>query len=91
MQQVPKIALTIGVATLLDAHEIVILATGAAKSEAIQKVVEGAISHWWPITALQMHRRTLIVCDEPARFELKLKTVRYFEELEAENIDLSKH
>lgn len=40
----------------------------------------------WTVTALQLHPQAIIVSDEPAQQELKVKTVRYFQELEAENI-----
>ncbi|EIJ71870.1 glucosamine-6-phosphate deaminase [Pasteurella bettyae] len=86
MAQVPKYALTIGVGTLLDAEEIIILATGHNKALAIQAGVEGSVNHLWTISALQMHRQAIIVCDEPATQELKVKTVKYFSELEREAI-----
>ncbi|MDN5305143.1 MAG: glucosamine-6-phosphate deaminase [Fusobacteriaceae bacterium] len=44
----------------------------------------------WTITALQTHRKALIVCDEDATAELKVKTVKYFKELEEENLDIEK-
>ncbi len=84
--QVPKYALTIGVGTLLDAEEIMILATGSNKALAIQAAVEGSVNHLWTISALQLHPKSMIICDEPATMELKVKTLKYFHELEAENI-----
>ncbi|GAB6260045.1 glucosamine-6-phosphate deaminase [Photobacterium sp. R1] len=86
MKQVPKYALTIGVGTLLDAEEVMILVTGHNKALALEAAVEGCVNHLWTVSALQLHPKSLIVCDEPATQELKVKTVRYFEELEAENI-----
>jgi glucosamine-6-phosphate deaminase len=83
---VPRLALTVGVGTLLDAEEILILVTGHAKAQALQAAVEGCVNHMWTISALQLHPRGIIVCDEPSTMELKVKTVRYFQELEAENI-----
>jgi glucosamine-6-phosphate deaminase len=84
--QVPKYALTIGVGTLLDAEEIMILITGHNKAQALEAAVEGSVNHLWTVTALQLHPKSVIVCDEPATQELKVKTVKYFQELEAENI-----
>ena len=86
VNQVPRLALTVGVGTLLDAEEILILVTGHAKAQALQAAVEGSVNHMWTISALQLHPRGIIVCDEPSTMELKVKTVRYFQELEAENI-----
>lgn len=83
VNKVPKYALTIGVATLLDAEEVMILVTGYNKAQALQACVEGSVNHFWTVSALQMHRHALVVCDEPATQELKVKTVKYFTELEA--------
>lgn len=86
IDQVPKYALTIGVATLLDAEEVMILALGHNKALALQAAVEGSVNHLWTVTALQLHSKAMFVADEPAQQELKMKTVKYFQELEAENI-----
>ncbi|MFA0725498.1 glucosamine-6-phosphate deaminase, partial [Vibrio sp. 10N.222.48.A4] len=86
INQVPKYALTIGVATLLDSEEVMILSLGHNKAQALQMAIEGSVNHMWTVTALQMHRKAIIVADEPAQQELKVKTLRYFQELEAENI-----
>ena len=86
IKQVPKYALTIGVGTLLDAEEVMILVTGHNKAQALEAAVEGCVNHLWTVSALQLHPKSLIVCDAPATQELKVKTVRYFQELEAENI-----
>ena len=86
VNQVPKYALTIGVATLLDAEEVMLLITGHQKALALQACVEGAVNHLWTVSALQLHRHSIVVCDEPATQELKVKTVKYFTELEAHAI-----
>lgn len=86
INQVPKYALTIGVATLLDSEEVLILAMGHNKAQAVEMAVEGSINHMWTVTALQMHPKAIIIADEAAQQELKVKTVKYFCELEAKNI-----
>lgn len=86
ISQVPKYSLTIGVGTLLDSEEVMILITGHNKALALQAAVEGSVNHLWTISALQLHAKSVIVCDEPSTQELKVKTVKYFSELEAENI-----
>ncbi|OSM96383.1 MULTISPECIES: glucosamine-6-phosphate deaminase [Lonsdalea] len=83
---VPKYALTVGVGTLLDAEEIMILVTGRNKAPALQAAVEGNVNHLWTISCLQLHAKSMMVCDEPSTMELKVKTVKYFRELEAENL-----
>ncbi|OAQ14212.1 glucosamine-6-phosphate deaminase [Bibersteinia trehalosi Y31] len=82
INRVPKFALTVGVGTLLDAEEVLLLVTGYNKALALQAGVEGPVNHLWTISALQLHRRAIIVCDEPATQELKVKTVKYFKQLE---------
>lgn len=79
-------ALTIGVATLLDSEELLILATGHQKALAVQAGVEGAVNHLWTISCLQLHRHVIMLVDAPACDELKVKTLRYFQMLEKENI-----
>ncbi len=82
LEKVPKKALTIGVGTLMDSDCVLIMATGVEKAQAVQHAIEGAISHAWPITALQMHKNAILVCDEDAMSEVKLKTYKYFKEAE---------
>ena len=83
---VPKLALTVGVKTLLDSREVLILATGADKSLAVQAAVEGSVNHLWTISAMQLHPKSIMVCDSPATMDLKVKTLRYFEDIECNNI-----
>ncbi len=82
ISQVPTTALTVGIATILSAREVLILATGANKALAVQQAVEGAYNHKWTVTALQTHPAGIIVCDEQAIVELKVGTYRYFKQIE---------
>lgn len=79
---VPKFALTIGVTTLLASKEIIIIAIGANKAAAVQAAIEGSINHMWIISCLQLHPKSILICDELSTMELKVKTVKYFKELE---------
>lgn len=79
---VPRTALTVGVGTVMDAREVILLVTGLGKARALQQVVEGAVSHVWTASALQTHPRGIIVCDTPATHELKAGTVNYFRDIE---------
>ena len=85
--QVPRLALTVGVGTLLDSREILILATGANKSRAVQATVEGSVNHMWTVSALQLHQKSMMVCDEPATLDLKVRTLRYFQDIESGNLN----
>ena len=76
--KVPKTALTVGVATVLEASEVLIIVNGHNKARALQHAVEEGINHMWTISALQMHPKGIIVCDEAACEELKVSTYRYF-------------
>ena len=82
INQVPKQALTVGVQTVLDSREVVIIVNGYKKARALQKVVEEGINHMWTLSALQNHPNGTIVCDEDATMELKVGTVKYFRETE---------
>jgi glucosamine-6-phosphate deaminase len=82
VDQVPKTALTVGIATVLDAAEVLIVASGHNKARALQQAVEGAVNQMWTITALQLHPRGIIVCDEAACDELKVGTYNYFKDIE---------
>jgi glucosamine-6-phosphate deaminase len=70
--QVPTHCLTQGLGTILDAHEVVLVAQGAAKASAVAGMVEGPISAMCPGSALQLHRHATVVVDEAAASELQL-------------------
>ncbi len=76
--KVPRQALTVGVQTVMDAKEVLIVVNGYKKARALQKVVEEGINHMWTLSALQMHSNGILVCDEEATMELKVGTVKYF-------------
>ena len=78
LDEVPKRAITVGVQTVLDAREVIVIVNGYKKARALKKVVEEGISHMWTLSALQMHPNGIIVCDEEATMELKVGTVKYF-------------
>ncbi|XP_002154646.2 glucosamine-6-phosphate isomerase 1 [Hydra vulgaris] len=78
---VPKEALTVGVGTVMDAKEVMILITGAGKALALHKAIEEGVNHMWTVSAFQQHPNTLFICDDAATLELKVKTVKYFQGL----------
>ncbi len=85
VSRVPTTALSVGVATIMDAKEVIIMVTGESKAEALKHGIEDSINHMWTITALQMHQHGIIACDKPATKELSLKTVEYFLDIEKNN------
>lgn len=87
LNKVPKTAVTVGVGTVLDAKEVLIMVNGHNKARALAQAVEGAVSQQWTITALQLHPKGIIVCDEMATYELKVGTYHYFKDIEADNLN----
>ncbi|MFH1321165.1 MAG: glucosamine-6-phosphate deaminase [Bacteroidota bacterium] len=83
MSKVPSKALTVGVGTVMDAKEVLIIITGFNKARALREIVESGISHMWTVSMLQMHRKAIIVCDEQATMELQVETVKYFKDIES--------
>jgi glucosamine-6-phosphate deaminase len=79
---VPKQAVTVGVATVCDARQVIILAMGYVKAAALKQTIEGEVTHVCTASALQMHPDAIIVCDEQACEQLKVGTYRYFKEIE---------
>jgi glucosamine-6-phosphate deaminase len=84
--KVPKTALTVGVATVLDAKEVLIIISGYNKARALAMVVEAGVNHMWTVSALQLHPHGIIVCNDEATLELKVATVKYFKDIEAPNL-----
>ncbi len=87
VNRVPKTALTVGVATVLGAKEVLIIVNGHAKARALRHAIEESVNHLWTVSALQLHPSGIIVCDEDSAIELKYGTVKYFRDIEAANLD----
>jgi glucosamine-6-phosphate deaminase len=82
IKKVPTTALTVGVGTIMDAREVLIIITGYNKARALRQVVEGSISHMWTVSMLQLHRHAILVCDDASTMELQVETVKYFKDIE---------
>ena len=63
---VPTKALTMGIGTILGARKIIILANGAAKHEAVAKMLEGKLDTYCPASMLNLHADVVVVCDQAA-------------------------
>jgi glucosamine-6-phosphate deaminase len=87
VKKVPKKALTVGVKTIMDAEEVLIIINGYHKARALAKVVDQGVNHMWTVSALQLHPKAVIVCDEDSTYELRVGTVKYFKEIEAEQLE----
>ena len=72
LDEVPMHCITQGLGTILDARELVLVAQGTAKADAIAAAVEGPLSAFVPGSALQLHEHATVVVDEAAAVGLKL-------------------
>lgn len=82
VNKVPKTALTVGVGTVMDARQVIIIIIGYSKARALHMAIEEGVSHMWTVSMFQLHPHCIIVCDEEATMELKVGTVKYFKEIE---------
>lgn len=62
----PKLAMTMGIASIMDSRKVLLLATGAGKAEAVASMIEGPLAAMCPATILQMHEHATILLDEQA-------------------------
>ncbi len=70
-EHVPKRALTMGVGTILEAREILMVVTGKKKAEILAKATEGPITAMISATALQLHSNCKVIVDEDAASQLQ--------------------
>lgn len=68
---VPQHCLTQGIATIMDARHVLLVAVGPAKADAVRQLVEGPVSAMWPATILQHHPHVTVLLDEPAAARLE--------------------
>ena len=83
MNKVPRQAMSVGVATVTGAKEVMILAFGPKKARAVKDSIEGPVSHYCTVSALQLHPAAIIAMDEAAAGELKVNSYKYFKAIEA--------
>lgn len=87
LNKVPKTALTVGVATVMDSRRVLIIVSGHNKARALRQAVEYGVNHMWTVSCLQLHPKGMIVCDAAATVEMKVGTVNYFKGIEKKNLD----
>jgi glucosamine-6-phosphate deaminase len=87
INKVPKTALTVGVGTVMDAREVLIIVNGYKKARALRHAIEEGVNHMWTVSALQLHPNGIIVCDDEATAELRVSTVKYFGDIESANLN----
>ncbi len=70
LDDVPKFAITMGVGTIMDAKELILLANKANKADAVKASVEGPITAMCPASIIQMHRKAFVIVDKDAASKL---------------------
>ena len=80
--EVPTMALTVGLNTIMNAKEVLVVVNGINKSLALRQCLEGSINNTWTISLLQTHNKAIVACDKASTRELKVKTVDYFNDLQ---------
>jgi glucosamine-6-phosphate deaminase len=70
MDDVPKYAITMGVGTIMDSKEIILLANGSNKADAVKAAVEGPVTAMCPASIVQMHREVYVLLDKDAGTKL---------------------
>lgn len=78
--QVPRLAVTMGVGTILEARRCLLVAMGVGKAQAIRDTIEGPVTSQITASALQLHRDVIAVIDEEAASLLTRRA--YYEEVE---------
>ena len=82
VNQVPRQAMSVGIATVMGAKEVLVEGFGAKKARAIAAAVEGPVSHYVTLSALQYHPNGIVLIDDEAAGELKVNSYRYFKAVE---------
>jgi glucosamine-6-phosphate deaminase len=72
VDSVPTHCLTQGLATIMEARHVILVATGSRKAEAVHHLVEGPVSAMWPATILQHHPHVTVLLDDAAAHRLQL-------------------
>lgn len=87
MSKVPTESITVGVGTVMDSKEVLVMVSGENKAHALEQIIQGAVSSFWPVTAVQLHENCIVACDEAATGELKVRNYNYFKFVEKDNLD----
>ena len=83
--EVPRYAITMGVGTIMEAKECILLASGKNKAEVVQRCIEGPVCAECTSSALQLHPKVIVIMDEDASQNLKRK--EYYKYIEKKNYE----
>jgi len=88
-EEQPTMAMTMGIATIMDARYVLLMATGANKATAVKDMITGGVSAMCPASALQMHENAIILLDKAAASELRDQS--YYQWADNENRKVIEH
>lgn len=80
LDNVPRYALTMGVGTVMETKELLLVASGEAKADAIRAAVEGPLTAMVPASIIQMHRKATVIVDRAAASRLSGEYAETLEE-----------
>lgn len=86
-EEQPKMAMTMGIATIMDSRYVLLMATGKNKAKAVKDMITGPVSAMCPASILQMHENVVIIVDKDAASELENQ--EYFQFAEQQNTLIS--
>lgn len=84
-EEVPLHVVTMGIGTILEARHCLLVVGGAAKADAVERMVEGPLTAMVPASALQMHPHATVIVDEAAAARLSLRD--YYREVQRNKPD----
>jgi glucosamine-6-phosphate deaminase len=70
IDEVPKTVITMGIGTIMEAKEVLLLASSVSKAEAVRAAIEGPITAMVPASIIQMHRKAYVTIDQDAASKL---------------------
>jgi glucosamine-6-phosphate deaminase len=83
--QVPIYAITMGVGTILEARQILLLANGPKKAAAVAATIEGPVTSMITASALQLHPDVMMIIDQEAAADLKMR--EYYDWIQANMVN----
>jgi glucosamine-6-phosphate deaminase len=69
-EDVPRYAITMGIGTIMETKELILLASGEEKAEAVAMMIEGPITAMVPATVVQLHKKTTVIIERAAAGKL---------------------
>jgi glucosamine-6-phosphate deaminase len=77
IDEVPRYAITMGIGTIMDAKELILLANKANKADAVKAAVEGPVTAMCPASVIQMHRKATVIIDKDAGTKLSAEHIHF--------------